>query len=164
MVTSTVVSTATVQPAARPNSATPGPAGGAACSVNGDYFDEGTDGLAADVVVAWAEAQNAATAAGVTLCLHDGKRSSQQQLDTYEQYVRDYGEAAAQQLVLPPDKSAHVAGYAIDVQPAAADSWLEATNGAYGFCRMYDNEIWHFEYADTFRVGCPPRRAQPIGW
>ena len=40
---------------------------------------------------------------------------------------------------------------------------VETTDGSLGFCRMYDNEVWHFEFAETFRFGCPPRRAAPVG-
>ena len=96
------------------------------------------------------------------MCVHDGKRSRAQQQATFDDYVTQYGVAAAEQYVLPPDRSAHVAGYAIDVQPAASAAWLDATNGSLGFCRMYDNEVWHFEFADTFRLGCPPQRAAPV--
>ena len=58
--------------------------------------------------------------------------------------------------VLPPEKSAHVLGTAIDVQPYAAYTWLQGTNGALNFCRIYDNEAWHFEYDTSFSsTGCP---------
>ena len=163
---STSVATSTsveVVTAASPDPETPGPEGGPACSADPSYYDEPTTGLDPNLIVSWQRATADAAAQGVTLCLHDGKRSRQQQLDTFDAYVAQYGEAAAHQYVLPPEKSAHVAGYAIDVQPASADSWLEATNGSYGLCRMYDNEIWHFEWAATFQLGCPPRRAQPAG-
>jgi len=156
--TSTVLTTGD-----RPDADTPGPDGGATCAVDPAYTDETTDGLAGDVVAAWAAATTAAAAAGVTLCVNDGKRSRAQQQATFDGYVAEFGLAAAQQYVLPPEKSAHVAGYAIDVQPAASAAWLEATDGSLGFCRMYDNELWHFEFAETFRLGCPPRRTAPAG-
>jgi LAS superfamily LD-carboxypeptidase LdcB len=113
------------------------------------------------VISAWTAAKTAAQRAGVTLCLNDGKRSAAQQRQTYASYVAQFGEAAAQEYVLPPEKSAHVLGYAIDVQPAAGARWLEQTAGQFGLCRMYDNEAWHFEFAQTFTLGCPPRRARP---
>ena len=156
--TSVVVSTA-----AAPDPNTPGPAGGPPCATDPAYFDEAPDGLDPKLIAAWRSAQSGAGAAGVTLCLNDGKRSIAQQEETFTSYVAQYGEEQARALVLPPEKSAHVAGYAIDVQPAAAYQWLEATNGKYGLCRMYDNEAWHFEYAETFTLGCPPRRAAPAG-
>ncbi|MEO7376082.1 MAG: D-alanyl-D-alanine carboxypeptidase family protein [Nakamurella sp.] len=160
--TTTATSTA---PAAgeRPDADTPGPDGGTACAVDPAYRDEPTDGLADAVIAAWADARAAAAAVGITLCVNDGKRSRAQQQATFDDYVARYGQAAAEQYVLPPDSSAHVAGYAIDVQPSASAAWLEGTNGSWGFCRMYDNEIWHFEFAETFRLGCPPRRTAPAG-
>jgi len=163
---STSVETSTsvaVVTATAPDPDTPGPVGGAACPADPSYYDEAPTGLDPSVIAAWQRATADAAAQGVTLCLHDGKRSRQQQLDTFDDYVAQYGEAAAHQYVLPPEKSAHVAGWAIDVQPASASSWLEATNGSYGLCRMYDNEAWHFEWAATFELGCPPRRAAPEG-
>ena len=49
-------------------------------------------------------------------------------------------------------------GTAIDVQPYAAFTWLENTAGALGFCRMYDNEAWHFEFSEAYKTtGCPAR-------
>lgn len=164
LVTATTLSTSVVQVTAdRPDPDAPGPDGGTTCPVDPAYNDESTDGLAADVVTAWAAAKTAAAAAGVTLCVNDGKRSRTQQQATFDDYVTRYGTAAAEQYVLPPDRSAHVAGYAIDVQPAASAAWLEGTDGTLGFCRMYDNEVWHFEFAETFRLGCPPRRTAPAG-
>lgn len=166
--TSTVVETSvTIQVstivADRPDPDTAGEQDGPPCPVDGNYHDEDPAGLDPRVVQAWSQAQSDAAAAGIVLCLNDGKRSVRQQQQTYADYVEQYGQDVANTLVLPPEKSAHVAGYAIDVQPATAASWLEQTNGSYGLCRVYDNEAWHFEYAGTFYLGCPPRRAQPGG-
>ncbi|WP_157970490.1 D-alanyl-D-alanine carboxypeptidase family protein [Nakamurella deserti] len=164
LVTATTTVTSVVQTTpGRPDPGAAGPDGGPTCPVDPAYHDEDTDGLAAEVIAAWTEAETAAAAAGVTMCVNDGKRSRAQQQATYDDYVDRHGAAAAEQYVLPPDRSAHVAGYAVDVQPAASAAWLEATNGSLGFCRMYDNEVWHFEFAETFRLGCPPRRAAPQG-
>jgi hypothetical protein len=90
------------------------------------------------------------------MCLADGKRSRSQQQQTYDDYVKQYGQAMADQYVLPPDKSAHVLGLAIDVQPYQAYTWLQGTNGALNFCRVYENEAWHFEFDPAFSTsGCP---------
>ena len=71
--------------------------------------------------------------------------------------------AAARTYVLTPAKSAHVKGYAVDVQPAAAYQWLQATKGKLGWCRIYDNEPWHFEYSLVYRAsGCPDRLPMPV--
>jgi D-alanyl-D-alanine carboxypeptidase len=100
----------------------------------------------------------------VTVCLADGKRSRAQQQQIVDEYVRDHGEAMAQQYTLPPERSAHVTGTAVDVQPRAASAWLEGTAGALGFCRIYDNEPWHFEFAAAFVTGgCPTLLPSPAG-
>lgn len=135
---------------------------GAPCPNEPQYFDEQPIGLQPDVVTAWAAAQAKATAAGVQLCLNDGKRSRAQQEQTYADYVAQYGQAMADQYVLPPEKSAHVLGMAVDVQPFAGYTWLQNTNGSLGFCRTYDNEAWHFEYDPAFpTAGCPTRSPHP---
>jgi LAS superfamily LD-carboxypeptidase LdcB len=114
------------------------------------------------VLVAWKAVVKAGKARTITVCLNDGKRSRAQQLAQYQAYVEQYGKAVADQLVLQPNKSAHVIGIAVDVQPARAYQWLQATRGSYGFCRIYDNEAWHFEYNPAYRVaGCPKRLPRP---
>ena len=131
-VTATQVTTSTVVTTVlrtAPDPDTPGPVGGAVCTPDPSYVDEPTDGLDPTVVSAWAQAVAAAAAQGVVLCLNDGKRSAGQQRQTYDDYVAQYGQAAADTLVLPPERSAHVIGYAVDVQPAASAAWLQATDG-----------------------------------
>lgn len=140
----------------------PGPEGSTKCATNSSYYDEAPTGLRPDVSTAWHNVEKGANADGIIVCLNDGKRSVAQQQHQYDEYVKDYGTAVADELVLKPDKSAHVVGIAIDVQPAAAYQWLQATKGSYGFCRIYDNEAWHFEYdVKYFTHGCPPRQAHP---
>ena len=135
---------------------------GAPCPNEPQYFDEQPIGLQPDVVTAWAAAEAKATAAGVLLCLKDGKRSRAHQEQTYADYVAQYGQAMADLYVLPPEKSAHVLGMAIDVQPYAGYTWLQNTNGSLGFCRTYDNEAWHFEFDPAFpTAGCPTRSPHP---
>ncbi len=139
-----------------------GPEHGQACVVDGQYSDEAPTGLRADVLAAWLSVRKLAAAKGVTLCLNDGKRSAAQQRALFTLYVREYGAAAAHEYVLPPDKSAHVKGYAVDVQPASANRWLQASKGRFGWCRMYDNEPWHFEYSVGYLTsGCPARLPKP---
>jgi LAS superfamily LD-carboxypeptidase LdcB len=118
--------------------------------------------LAPAAAAAWAAVLARAAQERVVLCLADGKRSAPQQQAVFDDYVQQYGLAMAQQYALPPQESAHVTGLAVDVQPAAAHQWLEATGGSTGFCRRYDNEAWHFEYDPAFAVqGCPPRSPFP---
>lgn len=141
----------------------PGPATGPACPGSPDYVNEATDGLDAAVADAWQDVVTIAADQGVTICLNDGKRSRTQQQEIYDDYLRQYGAQTADELVLPPDKSSHVTGFAVDVQPAAAATWLEDTAGVLGFCRTYDNEAWHFEYRSAYQVaGCPKRLPEPV--
>ena len=140
----------------------PGDDAGEPCPSDPQYFDEQPIGLRPDVAAAWQSAVATAATVGVQLCLNDGKRSRAQQQATYDDYVKQFGTAMANDYVLPPDKSAHVLGYAIDVQPYAGYTWLQGTNGSLGFCRTYDNEVWHFEYDPAFLTGgCPARAAHP---
>lgn len=164
-VTESVTDTVTgiVTTTATPIMDIPGPDGGPRCAVDERYFDEPTDGLDAAATKKWGAAVDAAAAAGVTLCLNDGKRSRTQQQEIYDDYLRDYGESVADELVLPPDKSSHVTGFAIDVQPAEAYRWLQATKGSFGWCRTYENEPWHFEYRAAYaKKGCPDRLPEPV--
>ena len=142
---------------------TPGPEGDTArCAGNGQYADEEPTGMRADAAAAWLAVRAAGEAQGLTMCLADGKRSRAQQQATYDDYVKQFGQAMADQYVLSPEKSAHVQGVAIDVQPYAAYTWLQGTNGSFGFCRRYDNEAWHFEYDLSYMTnGCPARLAFP---
>lgn len=141
----------------------PGPDNGPSCSVDPQYSDEAPTGLRPDVLAAWVAVQKYAASKQVVMCLNDGKRSAAQQLALYDEYVQQYGKAAANVYVLPPDKSAHVEGYAVDVQPATAYQWLQATRGARGWCRIYDNEPWHFEYSRDYQsTGCPARLPKPV--
>lgn len=162
-VTSLVTDTTSTTVTATPIMDVPGPDGGPDCAADPAYYDEDPDGLDAEAAAAWTEARQAAADEDVTLCLNDGKRSRTQQQEIYDDYLRRYGEQTADELVLTPDKSSHVTGFAIDVQPAAAYRWLQATAGSLGWCRIYDNEPWHFEYrAGYVTKGCPDRLPEPV--
>jgi LAS superfamily LD-carboxypeptidase LdcB len=141
---------------------TPGPVTGPPCPADHAYVDEAPTGMRSDVILAWKAVVRAGKAKKIIVCLNDGKRSRAQQQAQYDAYVKQYGKAVANQLVLPPNKSAHVIGIAVDVQPAKAYQWLQSTKGALGFCRIYDNEAWHFEFNPAYRVdGCPARLPKP---
>ena len=141
----------------------PGDDGGPRCANNEQYADERPTGMRADAAAAWLATEAVALSVGVHMCLADGKRSRTQQQQTYDDYVRQYGPQMAALYVLPPAKSAHVQGLAVDVQPYAAYTWLEGTRGALGWCRMYDNEVWHFEYDAGYpSSGCPSRLPHPM--
>jgi hypothetical protein len=55
-----------------------------------------------------------------------------------------------------------VSGDAVDLGPARAASWLGDHGAAYGLCRVYANEPWHFELrAGAAGGGCPAPYADP---
>ena len=134
----------------------PGPDTGPECPVDARYVDEEPDGLRDDVLAAWLDLRAAAEGDGVAMCVNDGKRSNAQQQREFDEAVEKFGtpELAAN-YVLPPEKSNHVKGFAVDVQPYAAAEWVEANGQAHGWCRRYDNEYWHFEYDPAYTGGCP---------
>lgn len=134
----------------------PGPATGPVCPVDDRYVDEKPEGLRPDVLAAWRALLAAADAADVHLCVNDGKRSNAQQQAEFDAAVDKFGtpELAAD-YVLPPEKSNHVKGFAVDVQPYSAAGWVEEHGGALGWCRRYENEYWHFEYDRDYTAGCP---------
>ncbi|WP_367128806.1 D-alanyl-D-alanine carboxypeptidase family protein [Saccharothrix sp. HUAS TT1] len=136
----------------------PGPETGPACALDARYVDEQPEGLRPDVLAAWERLRAAAGAQGVGLCLNDGKRSTGQQQREFDDAVRRFGTAElAARYVLPPDKSMHVKGIAVDVQPLESAAWVEHNGPALGWCRRYLNEEWHFEYDPTYSTaGCPP--------
>jgi len=77
--------------------------------------------------------------------------------------VAKYGsEAEAARWVATGTTSPHVSGEAVDLGPAEATEWLSARGAAYGLCRIYANEPWHFELRpDAVEHGCPVMYADP---
>lgn len=136
----------------------PGPPSGPVCPLDNRYVDESPEGLHPEVLAAWHALTSTAAAQNVKLCLNDGKRSNAQQRAEFEEAVRKFGtEELAAKYVLPPEKSQHVRGRAVDIQPHASALWAEQNAAGLGWCRRYDNEYWHFEYDPTYATtGCPP--------
>lgn len=99
----------------------------------------------------------AAAADGVTMTITSGWRSPEFQQQLLDDAVQTYGSLpAARRFVQTPEMSKHVVGQAVDVGGVGADQWL-ATNGSrYGLCRIYANEVWHFELAADALGTCPP--------
>jgi LAS superfamily LD-carboxypeptidase LdcB len=113
--------------------------------------------MQSSAAAAFEDALAAARRAGERPGIRSAWRSAEWQQVLFDRAVATYGSTAeATKWVLPPGDSAHVKGYAIDVSPQSAARWLEAHGAAYGLCRTYDNEWWHFEYLAT--TDCPPRR------
>ncbi|UGQ10204.1 D-alanyl-D-alanine carboxypeptidase family protein [Yinghuangia sp. ASG 101] len=125
---------------------------------------ESTDpgALAPAARTAYAQAKNAMAADGITMTLTSGKRSYQHQKELWEKEVRDLGsEEAARMRVLPPDESTHVHGTAIDIN-VAAQPWMKQNGSRYGWCQIYANESWHFEYDASYKNrGCPSLKPHP---
>ncbi|MGH3588766.1 MAG: D-alanyl-D-alanine carboxypeptidase family protein, partial [Pseudonocardia sp.] len=139
---------------------------GPPCPLDGRYVDEQPKGLRPDVLEAWHRLRAAARQQGVQLCLNDGKRSAGQQQHELDDAVRRFGARdLALRYVLPPGKSMHVKGIAVDLQPLASAGWVERHGRALGWCRRYENEPWHFEYdPDHARAGCPALLPNATGY
>jgi hypothetical protein len=105
--------------------------------------------------------QRAALAAdidGVDMNVTAGWRSARYQGVLFDEAVQRYGsEAVAAKWVATPDVSKHVTGNAVDIGPTDADSWLDQHGAEYGLCRIYANEMWHFELATEPGGVCPPQ-------
>lgn len=107
-------------------------------------------------------AANDAGSDGVAFVVDSGWRSRAYQAHLLRDAIAEYGsEAEAARWVARPDTSEHVKGKAIDLARDAA-AWLSAHGAAYGLCRVYGNEPWHFEpRPDAVDNGCPPLYADP---
>ena len=78
---------------------------------------------------------------------------------TLDSAIQTYGSFdAARQYVQTPAASKHVTGQAVDIGGDAADQWLIANGPGFGLCRIYANEVWHFELAADAYGNCPPLR------
>jgi LAS superfamily LD-carboxypeptidase LdcB len=103
------------------------------------------------------QATTAAAADGIHLTITSGWRSPAFQQALLDQAVSTYGSlAAARQYVQTPEQSKHVIGAAVDVGGTGADQWLIANGPRFGLCRIYANELWHFELATDAAGNCPP--------
>jgi hypothetical protein len=79
-----------------------------------------------------------------------------------EAIAKDGSAAQAARWVAAPSTSARVSGDAVDIGPANAAAWLSAQGAAYGLCRVYGNEPWHFELRPkAVGRGCPAMYADP---
>ncbi|MCC3765857.1 M15 family metallopeptidase [Glycomyces sp. TRM65418] len=129
-------------------------------------FDEAVPGVAnldPALLAALRRAAADAAAHGVAFTVNSGWRSPEYQRQLRREAVARYGsEAAAARWVSTPETSAHVAGDAVDIGPPEAAAWLSEHGAAYGLCRIYRNEPWHFELRpEAIEHGCPPMYADP---
>ena len=128
-------------------------------------FDDGVPGVAkldADLLGALRQAAADAADDGAGFVVDSGWRSRRYQEHLLREAVSKYGsEAEAARWVATPGTSAHVSGEAVDIGPDAA-AWLSVHGAAYGLCRTYGNEPWHYELRpDAVDRGCPPLYADP---
>jgi len=112
---------------------------------------------------AFLAAQAAAKTENLPFVLNSGYRSAAYQERIFECWVKELGSTqAARKYALPPNESAHVMGYAMDIAPPSAAAWLESTKGQFGLCRRYADETWHFEYQLSYKTkGCPALLPHP---
>jgi D-alanyl-D-alanine carboxypeptidase len=128
-------------------------------------FDDAIPGVAKLDPALLGALRQAATDAkddGVELVVDSGWRSPEYQERLLHEAISEYGsEAEAARWVASPDRSAHVSGDAIDLGRDAA-AWLSEHGAAYGLCRIYGNESWHYELRpEAVDHGCPPVYADP---
>jgi D-alanyl-D-alanine carboxypeptidase len=129
-------------------------------------FDDAVPGVAELDPALLAALRQAATDAagdGVELFVDSGWRSAEYQEQLLREAVLKYGsEAEAARWVATADTSAHVSGDAVDIGPSVAAAWLSQHGAAYGLCRVYGNEPWHYERRpEAGEHGCPPMYADP---
>jgi zinc D-Ala-D-Ala carboxypeptidase len=104
-----------------------------------------------------------ASSDGEELVVDSGWRSPAYQQRLLREAVAKYGsEAEATRWVATPETSAHVSGDAVDIGPSGAAAWLSEYGAAYGLCRIYGNEPWHYELRPEAPAhGCPATYADP---
>ena len=129
-------------------------------------FDDGVPGLAnldRGLLGALRRAATDAATVGVAFVVDSGWRSEAYQQQLLDDAISKYGSGQeAARWVATPSTSAHVAGDAVDIGPSGATAWLSEHGAAYGLCRTYGNEPWHFELRpEAGDQGCPPMYADP---
>jgi hypothetical protein len=139
-----------------------GEAGGAVPD-GATVFDDGipaVGNLDPVLLAALRRAAGDAAAYGVALVVESGWRSPAYQERLRLEAVSKYGsEDEAARWVATPETSAHVSGDAVDIGRAGAE-WLSDHGAAYGLCRIYGNEPWHYELrSEAIDRGCPPTYA-----
>jgi hypothetical protein len=111
-------------------------------------------------------AQSQARKEGIHLVITSGFRTAARQEYLFQRAIQKYGsEQEASKWVLPPDKSHHPDGIALDVNypgNPADTKWLEVNGYKYGLCRVYKNEWWHFEPVIAPGEKCPPLVANAL--
>jgi zinc D-Ala-D-Ala carboxypeptidase len=121
-------------------------------------FDDAYPAVAnLDPALAAALRRAATDADGIHFFVNSGWRSARYQEALLDEAVAEYGSRAeAARWVATPATSAHVSGDAVDIGHGDAARWLDDHGAAYGLCRIYANEPWHYELRpDAADDGCP---------
>lgn len=97
---------------------------------------------------------------GYHIGIRSGWRSVNHQQQMFNAAVKKYGSVAlATKWVLPPTKSLHTWGLAIDVKYSGdikgAAWWFQKYSAHFGLCRRYKNEWWHYEALVSPGQPCP---------
>jgi hypothetical protein len=150
----------------RPHVDASGTAGGALPAGGTTAFDDDLPAVARldpALLRALQRATAGAAAERVELVVNGGWRSPGYEDRLRREAVAKYGsEREAARWVATGTTSPHVSGDAVDVGPPPAASWLAAHGAAYGLCRVYANEPWHYELRpDASARGCPGLYADP---
>jgi zinc D-Ala-D-Ala carboxypeptidase len=129
-------------------------------------FDDEIPGVAklnSDLLGALRRAAADAAGDGVSFYVESGWRSRAYQERLLREAISKYGsEEQATRWVATPHTSAHVSGNAVDIGPSGAAAWLSERGAAYGLCRIYRNEPWHYELRpEAIDHGCPAMYADP---
>ncbi|MET9909001.1 M15 family metallopeptidase [Streptomyces sp. NPDC006476] len=100
---------------------------------------------------------------GLEFRVNSGWRSAAYQNRLLGEAVAKYGsEAEAARWVATAATSPHVSGDAVDIGPSDATAWLSEHGAAYGLCRIYRNEPWHYELRpEAVAHGCPHMYSDP---
>jgi len=121
-----------------------------------DTWDPSVGRLNPDLLTALQRAATAASADGVAMTVTSGWRSPQFQQQLLDDAIARYGSyLAARRYVQTPEHSHHVTGNAVDIGGTGADQWLIDNGARFGLCRIYANEMWHFELATDAAGNCP---------
>jgi D-alanyl-D-alanine carboxypeptidase len=142
-----------------------GEAGGAVPDGTTVFDDEvpGVAKLDSGLLGALRRAAADAAGDGVQFVVDSGWRSPEYQEHLLREAIQKYGsDEEAARWVATPNTSAHVSGDAVDIGPSGAAAWLSEHGAAYGLCRIYGNEPWHYELRpDAVAHGCPSMYADP---
>lgn len=122
-----------------------------------DTWDPAIGNLEPALLTALQAAAADARAQGIAITVTSGWRSPAFQQQLLDDAILSYGSyPAARRYVQTPEQSHHVTGRAVDIAGADAQQWLISNGARYGLCRIYANEMWHFELATDPAGQCPP--------